>query len=129
MLRSRAITAGLKSIGWEGSVGIYDPEEIADLPDARPEPVAVRTAPALTVTHPQRFSSTPPDADEERADPFTVAQKAIEAESDIKKLDAMRSRVDARMKDKTFSPGQADDLLDYIHARIEFLESESEVTA
>ena len=41
----------------------------------------------------------------------------------------MRSRVDARMKDKTFSPGQADDLLDYIHARIEFLESESEVTA
>lgn len=27
MLRSRAITAGLKSIGWEGGVGNYDPEE------------------------------------------------------------------------------------------------------
>jgi hypothetical protein len=129
MLRSRAITAGLKSIGWEGSVGIYDPEEIADLPDTRPEPASVRATPALTVTHPQRFSSTPTDADEERADPFEVAQKAIEAERDIVKLDAMRSRVDARMKDKTFSPGQADDLLDFIHARIEFLESESEVTA
>jgi hypothetical protein len=85
--------------------------------------------PALTVAHPQRFSATPPDGDEERADPFTVAQNAIEAERDITKLDAMRSRVDARMKDKTFSPGQADDLLDFIHARIEFLESESEVTA
>jgi hypothetical protein len=27
MLRSRAITAGLKSIGWEGGVGTYDPGE------------------------------------------------------------------------------------------------------
>ena len=29
MLRSRVITAGLKSIGWEGAVGVYDPDEIA----------------------------------------------------------------------------------------------------
>jgi len=28
MLRSRAITAGLKSIGWEGGVGMYDPDEL-----------------------------------------------------------------------------------------------------
>lgn len=30
MNRSRAITAGLKSIGWEGGVGTYDPEEAAE---------------------------------------------------------------------------------------------------
>lgn len=29
MNRSRAITAGLKSVGWEGSIGNYDPEEAA----------------------------------------------------------------------------------------------------
>jgi hypothetical protein len=29
MLRSRAITAGLKSVGWEGGAGVYDPEEAA----------------------------------------------------------------------------------------------------
>lgn len=29
MLRSRAITAGLKSIGWEGGAGTYDPSELA----------------------------------------------------------------------------------------------------
>jgi hypothetical protein len=29
MLRSRVITAGLKSIGWEGGVGNYDPDEAA----------------------------------------------------------------------------------------------------
>lgn len=113
MLRSRAITAGLKSIGWEGAVGIYDPDEIVDATPSA-EPVVVRQA-------------TPQPA-EERADPYAVAQAAIEAESDIQKLDAMRSRIDKRLKDKTFTPFQADSLLDQIHARVEFLEAESEVT-
>lgn len=31
MMRSRAITAGLKSLGWEGGVGAYDPDELSDL--------------------------------------------------------------------------------------------------
>jgi len=112
MLRSRAITAGLKSIGWEGAVGIYDPDEIADAP-AAPEPVVVRQAP-------------PP---EERVDPFEVARTAIEAERDIAKLDAMRARIDQRLKQGTFTAFQADELLDTIHARVEFLEAESEVVA
>ena len=38
MLRSRAITAGLKSIGWEGGAGAYDPDELAPTP-AEPEPI------------------------------------------------------------------------------------------
>ena len=81
------------------------------------------------MTHPQRFSSTPPDADEERADPFEVAQKAIATEKDLQRLKAMRDKVELRMRDKTFTPGQADDLFDAIQARAEFLELESEVTA
>jgi len=32
MLRSRAITAGLKSVGWDGAVGNYDPEELQGTP-------------------------------------------------------------------------------------------------
>lgn len=32
MLRSRVITAGLKSLGWEGGVGAYDPEELVGTP-------------------------------------------------------------------------------------------------
>jgi hypothetical protein len=32
MLRSRAITAGLKSVGWEGGAGVYDPAELASEP-------------------------------------------------------------------------------------------------
>lgn len=30
MLRSRVITAGLKSLGWEGAVGTYDPSELVE---------------------------------------------------------------------------------------------------
>ena len=66
---------------------------------------------------------------EERANPYEVAKAAIEAERDIAKLDAMRGRIDQRLKQGTFTPFQADDLLDSIHARVEFLEAESEVTA
>jgi len=41
MLRSRVITAGLKSIGWEGGAGTYDPSELPT-----PEPTPARTASA-----------------------------------------------------------------------------------
>jgi len=33
MLRSRVITAGLKSVGWDGAVGTYDPDELAGIAD------------------------------------------------------------------------------------------------
>jgi len=35
MLRSRAVTAGLKSLGWEGGCGTYDPAELAEAPAPR----------------------------------------------------------------------------------------------
>jgi hypothetical protein len=97
--------------------------------EAQDYPTVAPAAPALTVAHPQRFSSTPPDAEEERSDPFEVARQAIEGERDLKRLKAMRDKVELRMRDKTFSPGQADDLFDALQARAEFLELESEVTA
>jgi hypothetical protein len=67
-----------------------------------------------------------PTTAEERADPFEVAKAAIEAESDIGKLDAIRRKIDVRVKDKTFTSFQADELCDRIHARVEFLEAERE---
>lgn len=51
MLRSRAITAGLKSIGWEGGAGVYDPSEmdapepeIEDAQVSEPEPTDAQRA-------------------------------------------------------------------------------------
>ena len=127
MLQLRARGFALRDAFPDVLKGLVTAEEAQDYPAA--EPVAVRTPPALTVTHPQRFSSTPPDADEERADPFEVAQKAIEGERDLTRLKAMRDKVELRMRDKTFTPGQADDLFDAIQARAEFLELENEVPA
>lgn len=51
MLRSRVITAGLKSIGWEGGAGTYDPDELAPprpLRDAANEQRVVRGEPTPT---------------------------------------------------------------------------------
>jgi hypothetical protein len=42
MLRSRAITSALKSVGWDGAVATYDPDELADVEPVR-EPIVVRT--------------------------------------------------------------------------------------
>ena len=47
MLRSRAITAALKSIGWEGGSGVYDPSELAAEPT--PEPVRHTPTPGMTL--------------------------------------------------------------------------------
>jgi hypothetical protein len=50
MLRSRCITAALKSLGWEGGAGVYDPSELAGEPPARAlEPAA----PPALVARPQ----------------------------------------------------------------------------
>lgn len=45
MLRSRAITAGLKSLGWEGGVGMYDPDELGFTPEPEIEDAETVDAP------------------------------------------------------------------------------------
>ncbi len=120
MLQLRARGFALRDAFPDVLKGLVTAEEAQDYPTPQPpaEPVVVR--PKL---------DTPPAPAQERADAFEVAKAAIESESDVKKLDAMRRKIDVRLKDKTFTPFQADSLLDAIHARVEFLEAESEVTA
>lgn len=66
MLRSRVITAGLKSVGWDGAVGNYDPEEAKEI--APPQPV---------VQMPRRLSEkTQRIITDEEANPFPP-QRAI----------------------------------------------------
>lgn len=42
MMRSRVITAGLKSIGWDGAVGAYDPSEVAEFDPPPAKIVSIR---------------------------------------------------------------------------------------
>jgi len=122
MLQMRARGFALRDAFPDALRGMVTAEEAGDYPVAEParEPVVVRP----------KFDVTPaPAPAEERADPFEVAKAAIQTERDVAKLDAMRRKIDVRLKDKTFTSFEADELLDTIHARVEFLELESEVTA
>lgn len=117
MLQLRARGFALRDAFPDVLKGLVTAEEAQDYPvtPATPEPVVVRP----------KFDAPA----EERVDPYEVARAAIEAEREIPKLDAMRARIDQRLKQGTFTSFQADELLDQIHARVEFLEAESEVTA
>ena len=45
MMRSRVITAGLKSLGWEGAVGAYDPSELIEHDEPEPRAAVVEVLP------------------------------------------------------------------------------------
>lgn len=128
MMQLRARGFALRDAFPDVLKGLLTAEEAQDYPTPAPHgPAGGAYAPFIKASEP--LPDADPQADEERADPYEVAQQAIEGERDLKRLKAMRDKVETRMRDKTFTPGQADDLFDAIQARAEFLELESEVTA
>ena len=122
MLQMRARGFALRDAFPDALRGMVTAEEAQDYPTPEParEPVVVRP----------KFDTSPhPAQPEERANPYELAKELIAATNEIPKLDAMRSRIDQRLREGVLTPFQADDLLDSIHAKVEFLEAESEVTA
>lgn len=105
MLRSRAITAGLKSIGWEGAVGIYDPDEVSEPEPVRePSVVKLKTEP-VPVTE----------------DPVGRARLAVSRATTFEVLDSLRSLVDRRHSEGVFSDTTKQELVDLIHHKAEML--------
>jgi len=119
MLQMRARGFALRDAFPDALRGMVTAEEAQDYPFVAQvetkEPVVVRP----------KFD-TPPDP---ASNPFDAAKLAIQRASSIELLDALRTRVESRLKDKTFTSFQADELFDEIHAKVEFLEAESEVPA
>ena len=114
MLRSRAITAGLKSLGWEGSVGIYDPDEISD---ATPEP-----APAVKVTQPEPVVVRPKFTDALAAEsPLGKARIAVSRATTVERLEKLRTTADERLADGTFTKDEHKSLCDLIHGKLDIL--------
>jgi hypothetical protein len=147
MLRSRAITAGLKSVGWEGAVGAYDPDELRseEFPErtyeAAREPAMIRpqgqparpltksvkeVAPGITVAHVERFepqatavaAATPGDMERSRL----AVNKAANAAA----LERMQTVTEERLKSGFYTPAQADELLTLINGKLDWLASEPE---
>ena len=123
MLQMRARGFALRDAFPDALRGMVTAEEAQDYPTtpATPEPVVVRP----------KFDEPAPAAQEpeERANPFEVAQASIEAATTIERLDQLRAAVGKRAKEGTFTSFETDSLVDDIHAKVEFLEAEKEVTA
>lgn len=137
MLRSRAITAGLKSIGWEGAVGIYDPDEVSEPEPAR-EPVVVRpkfpqteSRPAAvdcgrspaTAVNPREDTAQPPatPANEER---MQQSRLAVNRAKTVAELERFRSITEERLKSGAYTPSQADELFNLIDNKLDWLTSQ-----
>jgi hypothetical protein len=120
MLRSRAITAGLKSLGWEGSVGIYDPDEISD---TTPEPAPaggayaqfVKPQPEPVVVRP-KFNDTLATET-----PLGKARILVSKATTVERLEKLRSTADERLGDGTFTRDEHKSLCDLIHGKLDIL--------
>lgn len=137
MLRSRAITAGLKSIGWEGAVGIYDPDEVSEPEPAR-EPVVVRPkftqtesrpaavdcgrSPATAVNPAQDTAQSP--ATPANEDQMQRSRLAVNRAKTVAELERFRSITEERLKSGAYTPSQADELFNLIDNKVDWLTSE-----
>jgi hypothetical protein len=129
MLRSRAITAGLKSIGWEGAVGIYDPDEIAESPAPAAEPVQVRPK-----FHTPDVRTTPADVaplttGRIEDDPVAKARLEISNAKTVERLDTIRRRIAERVAEGIFTSAQGGELAQLTLVKAEILTAGEEVTA
>ena len=124
MLRSRAITAGLKSVGWEGAVGAYDPDELRseEFPERTYEP-AKEPAKEPVVYRPKLEGTAVTKAtfeDMERS------RLAVSRASTVGALEKMQAATEERLKSGFYSPSQADELLNLINGKLDILTSEPE---
>jgi hypothetical protein len=119
MLQLRARGFALRDAFPDVLKGLVTAEEAQDYP-----------TPEVTITQARPTPEVRPKFEaDDRADPVAVARATIDATSDIPKLDALRARIDQRLKEKVLAPFEADELLDMIHAKVEFLEAQKEVAA
>jgi len=122
MLRSRAITAGLKSIGWEGAVGIYDPDEITDVTESPRQPVEVRPKfdnepkPAGGVI---KLKTSAPEPQEFSA--VEKARLAVSRAQTLERCDALRKTASERLADGTFTQAEHDEIVGLLVTKAEML--------
>jgi hypothetical protein len=124
MLRSRAITAGLKSVGWEGAVGAYDPDEIRS--EEFPA-VKATQAPRVVVSQPEPTPDPQPVKPATDAD-IQKAKRAINACRDIGKLGDYLAKVNEHYESGHYTEDQANDLRNLLDVATDLL-NEREVPA
>ena len=124
MLRSRAITAGLKSVGWEGAVGAYDPDELRseEFPERTYEP-AKEPAKEPVVYRPKLEATAVTAA---TAGDMERSRLAVNKAASVGALEKMQTLTEQRLKTGFYTPSQADELLNLINGKLDILTSEPE---
>ena len=126
MLRSRAITAALKSVGWDGASGLYDPDEIIDV---EPAPAPVRAEPRPTPAVRPKFDDDPTPRPVEQADPLARARLKVSEATNLDQLDRIRRRCDELEKSGEWTQDQADEIGQLVRHRAEMLIQAEEAAA
>ena len=117
MLTLRARGFALRNAFADALRGLITAEEAQDYPTpvVPPEPVKVRQAkPEVVVTK------------DLMDDPMAKARLAVSRATSIELLDTLRTHVDRRVADGTFTEAQKAELVDLIHHKAEFLIGEDE---
>ena len=105
MLRSRVITAALKSIGWEGGTGVYDPAEAAEF---APTPVRTPAAQAIAADADGVVAPGEMTLEEARAYPFPFQKGKPQHGRPMGELDSdMLRSVEAWVREKRAEKGDA----------------------
>lgn len=121
MLRSRAITAGLKSLGWSGATGIYDPSELEHL-EQSPAPSAA--APRTPVEVRPKFV-----VDDEQQERMNKAKEHIRKCDSLDALDKARRRIQENVDSGEWTTSQGDELASLVRDRAEVVISLEETAA
>ena len=119
MLRSRAITAALKSVGWDGASGLYDPDEIIDVEPTRPEP---RPTPEVR----PKFGTPQPVTE---SDPLAKARLAVNNATNLDQLDGIRRRISEKVESGEWSDDQGDEIASLVRGKAELLIGAEEAAA
>jgi hypothetical protein len=123
MLRSRAITAGLKSIGWEGAVGAYDPEELpAESPAPASAPIEYRPRggkpPKLvTAERLEELAIAPKPPAPSGGDAFVAAIAAAQTAPNLDECDAIRRKLEATKKAGRVTDAEYKDVVQALNDR------------
>jgi len=132
MLRSRAITAGLKSVGWEGASGLYDPDEVETTVEISRTTKTVDPSDDFDQFRPE----TPlPSAHQvietvrQRSGLVAKAKGAIEKSADLDELDQHRMKIDTHLQAGRLTESEASELVTLCRKRVEVLMAAEEAAA
>jgi hypothetical protein len=123
MLQMRARGFALRDTFPDILRGLVTAEEAQDYPQQAPAPEPVREP---VVVRPKFDAPAPAPATKATEEDMQRSRLAVNRTNDLGAIKAMRLKVDERLRSGHYTPAQADELLDLITGKIEFLSVEPE---